>query len=58
MSALTTIHGEEILATCGGTVEAVAGRGRVPVVEAVIWTGWGITSRLVPVADLREAVAS
>lgn len=27
-------------------------------VEAVIWTGWGITSRLVPITDLREAVRS
>lgn len=58
MSALTTVHGEEILATCGGTVEAVAGRGRIPVVEAVIWTGWGIASRLVPLTDLREQVRS
>ncbi|UQE74236.1 hypothetical protein MYK68_16110 [Gordonia sp. PP30] len=58
MRALTTIHGETVLATCGGSVERVAARGRVPVVEAVIWTGWGITSRLVPVTDLRMAVAS
>lgn len=51
MSGLSTVHGERVLAACGGTVEHVGGVRR-PVVECVLWSPLGVTSRLVPVTEL------